>query len=146
FFCVFQLLSCLFFACVIILLKCLWSAEHLDIQKTTEAPRESFHNDRFIFNEWFKDLRNNKANNNHFNDIYDPENIKSEARFSKFLDALRGKPSQDKQFIHRPVKSNAFINSEQPENEKSEIDYTTTELQPEFFGPRLSSTLLKILA
>ncbi|KAH8277101.1 hypothetical protein KR026_005328, partial [Drosophila bipectinata] len=118
-------LSCLVFISVIILLKCSWSSQNLDLPNTTLSPRET----------WLQDIGDDRVRYFIPNTVQDTDSDKRNLRTSKLLTVLKGYPLKDK-----------YLSNPESNPDDTNEDYTTTELVPDLIGPRLSATLLKILA
>ncbi|KPU80043.1 uncharacterized protein Dana_GF27307 [Drosophila ananassae] len=125
-------LSCLVIAFLIILLKCSWSSQNSDLPNTTASPRE----------KWLRDTGNDRVKFTFPNAIQDSDSNKWDLGTSKLLTILKGFPLKDKNLPN----SNKFPDFPKSSSDDSNEDYTTTELVPDLIGPRLSATLLKILA
>ncbi|XP_016974486.1 uncharacterized protein LOC108041174 [Drosophila rhopaloa] len=136
-------LLCTLLVCVIVLLKLSWGGGGLETQNSTNSTNEVvFHEDPLTSNEWFKNAVKHSAKESALNTITDDDIVKSKARIQKLLTILRRQPAKDNYTKDLPAKSETT-------NELTNVDCNPIledDCGPDSIGPRLSATLLKILA
>ncbi|KAH8341980.1 hypothetical protein KR059_006595, partial [Drosophila kikkawai] len=149
-----QFLVCTLLACVIVLLKLSLRGAKLDNQNTTSSTSDVvLQKETYDIKEWFKDTWKHRPKDFSLNIITEPEDDRSKARLKRLLAILKRKPAQDHQIAPTTSPSEdhiAKILTERTSEESTTIIdcnlILEEDCEPLGFGPRLSATLLKILA
>ncbi|XP_033165688.1 uncharacterized protein LOC117144553 [Drosophila mauritiana] len=136
---------CTLLVCLLVLLRLSWGgSESQDV--TTPNPKFLVHKDSHSSYDWFKDEIRNRAKDNDLNGIAEQELLKSKARFQKLLNILRRRPTKDNYSKDLPVQ----VDTSDPSNAEDTTILCNPIIDencyPDSIGPRLSATLLKILA
>ncbi|XP_032577700.1 uncharacterized protein LOC116801534 [Drosophila sechellia] len=139
---------CTLLVCLLVLLRLSWGdggSESQDV--TTTNPKLLVHKDSHSSYDWFKDEIRNRAKDNDLNGIAEQELLKSKARFQKLLNILRRQPTKDNYSKDLPVQVDATSDPSNAEDTTILCNPVIDEnCDPVAIGPRLSATLLKILA
>ncbi|XP_039491083.1 uncharacterized protein LOC120451464 [Drosophila santomea] len=139
---------CTLLVCLVVLLRLSWGGGSSDSQDVTSSNRKFVsHKDLYSSYDWSKDVIKNGEKDNDLNAITGQDILKSKARLQKLLTILRREPPKDNYSKDLPVEVDAT-------SDPSNAEYTTIlcnpvideNCEPESIGPRLSATLLKILA
>ncbi|KQS52473.1 uncharacterized protein LOC26526710 [Drosophila erecta] len=140
---------CTLLVCLVVLLGLSWGGGSSDTQDvTTSNPKFLLHKDSYSLYDEAKDVIKHGAKDNDLNGFTEQELLKSKARFQKLLTILRRQPTKDNYSPKDlPVQVDATSDPSNAEDTTILCNPVLDEnCDPESIGPRLSATLLKILA
>ncbi|XP_043653250.1 uncharacterized protein LOC122620040 [Drosophila teissieri] len=139
---------CTLLVCLVVLLRLSWGGGSSDTQDvTTSNSKFLSHKDSYSSYDWAKDVIKHGERNNDLNAITGQEIWKSKARLQKLLTILRRQPTKDSYSKDLPVQVDATSDPSNAEDTTILCNPVIDEnCEPESIGPRLSATLLKILA
>ncbi|KRK04106.1 uncharacterized protein LOC26535715 [Drosophila yakuba] len=139
---------CTLLVCLVVLLRLSWGVGTSDTQDVTSSdPKFVSDKDLYASYDWSQDVIKNGEKDNDLNAITGQDILKSKARLQKLLTILRQEPPKDNYSKVLPVEVEATSDPSNAEDTTILCNPVIDEnCEPESIGPRLSATLLKILA